>query len=133
MPLCPASSKRSAPRLQGAKWQRAMAITVTAHIHLDDAGVAWIDDTNTKVVEVVLDKMAYGWSAEEMHLQHPHLSMAQIHAALSYYHDHQKDLDEEIERRYREAGNILARTARPPARHVLEARLQQRPEPTGST
>lgn len=26
-----------------------------------------------KVIEVVLDKMAYGWSAEEIHLQHPHL------------------------------------------------------------
>jgi hypothetical protein len=31
----------------------------------------------------VLDKIAYGWIPEEMHLQHPHLSLAQIHAALS--------------------------------------------------
>jgi len=53
----------------------------TAHIHLDARGVAWIDDTNIKVVEVVLDKRAYGWSPEEIHEQHPDLSLAQIHAA----------------------------------------------------
>lgn len=31
----------------------------TAHMHLDDRGVAWIDDTNVKVVEVVLDKRVW--------------------------------------------------------------------------
>jgi hypothetical protein len=60
-----------------------MSQTPTAHIHLDEAGVAWIDDTNVKVIEVVLDKLAHGSSPEEMHLQYPHLSLAQIHAALS--------------------------------------------------
>jgi uncharacterized protein (DUF433 family) len=62
-----------------------MPKTATAHIHLDARGVAWIDETNIKVIEVVLDKLAYGWSPEEIHFQHPDLSMAQIHAALSYY------------------------------------------------
>ncbi len=28
-----------------------MSHTPTAHIHLDGEGVAWIDDTNVKVVE----------------------------------------------------------------------------------
>jgi uncharacterized protein (DUF433 family) len=110
-----------------------MAINATAHIHLDERGVAWIDDTNAKVVEVVLDKIAYGWSADEMHLQHPHLSLAQIHAALSYYHDHQQELDEEIERRYREARKMLERTGRPLTRQVLEDRLKQRLKPTETT
>ena len=50
-----------------------MPITVTSQIEIDDQGVAWIVGANTKVVEVVLDKMAYGWSPEEMHFQHPHL------------------------------------------------------------
>jgi uncharacterized protein (DUF433 family) len=36
-----------------------------------------------------LDHLAYGWSPEEMHYQHPPLSLAQIHAALAYYFDHQ--------------------------------------------
>ena len=48
-----------------------MNTQAATHIHLDDAGVAWIDDTNVKVIEVVLDKIAYGWSPEETHFQHP--------------------------------------------------------------
>lgn len=84
----------------------------TAHIHLDHQGVAWIDDTNTKVIEVVLDKIAYGWSPEEIHFQHPHLSLAQIHAALSYYYDHQDTLDAEIERRYRDVEALRAHAER---------------------
>jgi uncharacterized protein (DUF433 family) len=58
-----------------------MPTTTTAHIHLDERGVAWIDDTNVKVVEVVLDTRAYGWSPEDIHAQHSGLSLAQIHAA----------------------------------------------------
>ncbi len=72
-------------------------------IALDDRGVAWIEGTNTKVIEVVLDKVAHGSSPEEIHFQHPHLSLAQIHAALAYYHDHQTELDARIELDYREA------------------------------
>lgn len=73
-----------------------MAMTTAPHIKLDDRGIAWIDDTNIKVVEVVLDRLAYGWSPEEIHFQHPALSLAQIHAALSYYYDHQDALDAAI-------------------------------------
>jgi uncharacterized protein (DUF433 family) len=60
-----------------------MSQATTAHIHRDERGRARIDDTNTKGIEVVLDQIVYGWSPEEIHLQHAHLSMAQIHAALS--------------------------------------------------
>lgn len=75
-----------------------MPTTAHAHIRLDAEGRAWIDDTRTKVVEVVLDKLAHGWSPEEIHFQHPHLSLAQIHAALAYYYDHRAELDAEVER-----------------------------------
>jgi Protein of unknown function (DUF433) len=45
------------------------------------------------VVEVVLDHIAHGWSMEEIHFQHPHLSLAQIHAAFVYYYEHQAEMD----------------------------------------
>ena len=83
-----------------------MSTVAATHINLDENGVAWIDDTNIKVVEVVLDKLAYDSSPEEMHAQYPHLSMAQIHAALAYYYDHQAELDEEIERRWKRANEL---------------------------
>jgi uncharacterized protein (DUF433 family) len=98
-----------------------MPKTATAHIHLDERGVAWVDDTNVKVIEVVLDKLAYGWSAEEIHLQHPDLSMAQIHAALSYYYDQQSAFDAEIERQLREVEALSAQAEDSPVRQRLRS------------
>ncbi|HEX8919827.1 MAG TPA: DUF433 domain-containing protein, partial [Pyrinomonadaceae bacterium] len=66
-----------------------MSTSALAHIEIDDNGVAWIDDTKVKVIEVVIDKIAHGSSPEEMHFQYPHLSLSQIHAALAYYYDNQ--------------------------------------------
>jgi uncharacterized protein (DUF433 family) len=83
-----------------------MSTVATTHIKLDEMGVAWIDDTNVKVVEVVTDKLAYDSSPEEIYSQYPHLSMGQIHAALAYYYDHQTELDEEIQRRWKQANEI---------------------------
>lgn len=79
-----------------------------SHVAIDDRGMAWIDDTNIKVVEVVRDHLAYGWSPEEIHWQHPHLSLAQIYAALAYYHDHRASMDAEI-RNSLESANVAAR------------------------
>jgi len=75
-----------------------MAAVVSTLIELDERGVAWISDTRTKVIEVALDKVAYGWSPEEIHFQHNYLSLAQIHAALAYYYEHQAAFDAEMKR-----------------------------------
>ncbi len=74
-------------------------ITGYEHITIDNKGIAVITDANFKVVEIVLDKLAYGWSAEEIRFQHPDLTLGQIHSALGYYADHQAEMDAEIERR----------------------------------
>jgi hypothetical protein len=39
------------------------------HLWFDDRGRPWIDDTNIKVIEVVLDHIGDGWSAQEIHEQ----------------------------------------------------------------
>ena len=98
-----------------------MAATATAHIHLDAAGRAWIDDTNVKVIEVVLDKIAYGWDAEKIHDEHPHVSLAQVHAALSYYYDHEAEMDREIEDQLRRVEEASARAGTPALRARLRA------------
>lgn len=69
------------------------------HIVLVDEKVPVISGTDIKVVELVLDKIAYGWSPEELHFQHPDLTLGQIHSALAYYWDHQEELDRDIEER----------------------------------
>src|SRR5437763_15280522 len=85
-----------------------MTTVINTHIQLDDAGVAWIEGTRIKVIEVVLDKLAHGSSPEEIHFQYPHLSLSQIHAALAYYYDHQSEVDAEIRRRWLEADELAA-------------------------
>jgi len=67
------------------------------HIVLDERQVPFIAGTTMKVIELLLESMAYGWSAEELHLNHPYLSLGQIHSALAYYWDHQTDFDKQIE------------------------------------
>lgn len=96
-----------------------MTTTETAHILLDSAGVAWIDDTKTKVIEVILNWIAYGWGPGEIHQQHPHLSLAQIHAAFAYYYDHQDALDAEIKRRREYADKLAAKSPETPGRKKL--------------
>ena len=81
------------------------------HIVIDERGIPIVEGTNMKVVELVLEKMAYGWSPEELYFQHPHLTLGQIYSALAYYWDHQEDLDKDIERR-REFVDQLRNTAR---------------------
>lgn len=72
-----------------------------AHIEVDSNGVAYVAGTRTKVLEVALDRIAHHWDAGEIHRQHPHLSLEQIHAALAYYFGHKDALGAEIEEQLR--------------------------------
>ena len=96
-----------------------MATVVHSLIELDEQGVAWISGSKVKVIEVALDRLAHGSSPEEMHFQYPHLSLAQIHAALSYYYEHQSELDAEIQRQWQEVNELAAKQADSPLRRRL--------------
>ncbi len=96
-----------------------MPVSTTTHIFLDNRGVAWIDDTNTKVIEVALDMIAHGWSPEEIHFQHAHLSLAQIHAALGYYYDQKAEMDAHMQRSLAEIERLRTETGESPIRKRL--------------
>jgi len=72
------------------------------------------------VIEVVLDHVAYGWSADAIHEQHPHLSLAEIHAALAFYYDHTGEFEAQIEREKDELKTLRAATGPSP----LQTRLR---------
>jgi uncharacterized protein (DUF433 family) len=91
------------------------------HIHTDEQGRAWIDDTNVKVMEVVKDWLAHGSSPEEMCCQYPHLSLAQVHAALAYYYDHQEQLDRALNRELEQWETQVAQFRDSPIRRKLRA------------
>src|ERR1700675_3364220 len=103
-----------------------MSTGLIAQIEIDARGVAWIAGANTKVKEIVIDKLAYGWSPEEMHFQHPHLSMAQIHAALAYYYENQDKLDDEIRRDLEEADQVRSQSESSALRSRLQSIRQTR-------
>jgi uncharacterized protein (DUF433 family) len=96
------------------------AVEGISHILQDEKGVAWIGDKNVKVIEVVLDHLAYGWSADAIHEQHPHLSLAEIHAALAFYYDHMGEFEAQIERQKDELRALRAATGKSP----LQTRLR---------
>ena len=85
-------------------------MTTYEHVQLDANGMPVIVGTNMKVVELVMAQHTHGWSPEELHFQHPYLSLGQIHSALAYYWDHKDYLDADIERRrqYAEEERIKA-------------------------
>lgn len=93
------------------------------HVEQDAAGIPIIAGTTMKVVELVMAQHAHGWSPEELSFQFPHLSMAQVHAALAYYWDNQHALDADIAHRSQVAGG-LGKAARqsPLARRLAAAK-----------
>lgn len=78
-----------------------------------------MDETNTKVIEVAMDMISHGWSPEEIHFQHPHLSMAQVHAALGYYYDHKTEMDNRIQQGFEAAGKLRLSEPEAPLRKRL--------------
>ena len=94
------------------------------HIRLDEAQVPLIAGTRVKVIELVLDHLSYGWSPEELHFQHPHLTMGQIHSALAYYWDHKAELDQDIERRLQLVDQLQQTVPSSPLIERLKARRQ---------
>jgi uncharacterized protein (DUF433 family) len=99
-----------------------MTPVLTNHVWLDERGVAWLDDTNVKAVEVALEQLAHGSSPEDILEQHRgYLSLAQIHAALTYYYDNQALLDEEIDQQLAEFDRRRAASLDSPGRRRLRA------------
>lgn len=99
------------------------AVETRTRIVRDEKGVAWLDKTNIKVIEIVLDHLAYGWSADTIHEQHPHLSLAKIHSALAFYYDHTTEIEAQIAKQKEELKALRAATGE----SSLQKRLRTKP------
>lgn len=75
-----------------------MPIAAINHIEIDDRGVAYIAGSRSKVWMIVVDIFRRGYTPEQEVDHFPHLSLAQVHAALSYYFDHKDEIDRHIQR-----------------------------------
>ena len=98
-----------------------MSLATYPHIDLRPDGTAVILGTGMKVIMLVIEKMAFGWDAEEQQKQHPHLTLGQIHSALAYYHDHEPEMNAAIEERLRVEADLIRKLGNSALRVKLQA------------
>jgi len=96
-----------------------MSSVATSHITIDDHGVARIDGTRMKVLHLIKAMKAGSDSAQQLHEAYPDLTLSQIHAALSYYYDHDTEIDAQIERERAEAEAARANAPETPGERKL--------------
>jgi len=75
----------------------------------------------TRVAMVVMDYQGRGWSPEEIVRQYRYLTLAEVHAALGYYHDHREEIDREIEAESDEVERLRRSTPESPLLRRLRA------------
>ncbi|MCI0690387.1 hypothetical protein L0337_00100, partial [candidate division KSB1 bacterium] len=69
-----------------------------------------------------------GWSPEELHYQHPYLTLGQIFSALAYYADHAEELDKTISDDLAAIEKMRAAAGPSPLVRKLKANLENRVE-----
>jgi len=55
-----------------------------------------IKGTRIKVQHVAVEYEYMGWMPDKICDAHPHLTLAQVHAALAYYYDHKPQIDADM-------------------------------------
>lgn len=91
----------------------------------DRKGVPVIAGANTKVVEVVRHQQGTGHTPEEIHEALPHLSVAQVEAALAFFEEHREEIEEDIERRAAYADRLREELGQPPVVERLRKLREQ--------
>src|SRR2546426_8649450 len=82
------------------------------HITMPPRGVPCIDGTRHRVIDIVADHVAHGYSAAQIVEQYPDLTLAQVYAALAYYYDHEDELNATLMARYAQASTDDTSTGR---------------------
>lgn len=52
--------------------------------------------TRIKVTQIAIEHERLGWTADQIIGAHPHLTLAQVHDALSFYYENQVAMDADI-------------------------------------
>jgi uncharacterized protein (DUF433 family) len=81
-----------------------------------------IDGHRIKVEHIAICYERMGMSPDEIVTSHPTISLAQVHAALAYYHEHKQDIDADIEAGKRYVEELKAKTPPSKLQKLLEAR-----------
>ena len=91
------------------------------HIEFDAQGEPTLGGADTKVILIAIDRLAHHWDANEIQRQRPHLSLGQIYAALTYYYDHELEMNQQIAQRLAKEESILSQLPASRVRAKLHA------------
>ncbi|MCU0427958.1 MAG: DUF433 domain-containing protein [Candidatus Kapabacteria bacterium] len=97
-------------------------MTTLTYPHISEEGI--LEGTTMRVTDLVAQKLAWGWSAEELHFQHPHITLGAVYSALAYYADHEEEINTQIATAM-EIAQELRRNA-PPSRFVERLKREGR-------
>lgn len=117
------------PELDNPRYNSRMSHSIATHIEIrpnrDGKDRAFIDGTRVRVQDVAMLSELQGYSPDKIIEAFPHLTLAQVHAALSYYFDHRSEIQNEL----REDQDLaeLIRQARGPG--LLEGRMKSQDRP----
>lgn len=81
-----------------------MSQVVTKHPYITrderiSGGSPIITGTRTRVIDIVIEYEYLGRTADEIVDAHVHLTLAQVHDALSHYYEYREEMDREIRER----------------------------------
>jgi uncharacterized protein (DUF433 family) len=79
----------------------------------------------TRVAMIVLDCQGRGWSPEEIVRQYSYLTLAEVHAALTYYYDHQSEIDLELDAEWAQSERLRLTAPESPLLKRLRALKRQ--------
>jgi uncharacterized protein (DUF433 family) len=94
--------------------------TPYAHIELRPDGRPWLIGTQTKVLEVALNRIAHHWDGDEIQRALPFLTLGQIYSCLAYYYDHQEEMEQIVEEQLKSIERFRAQQGE----SLLQAKLR---------
>jgi Protein of unknown function (DUF433) len=86
-------------RMLECYWVKTMS-TITAYPHIvkEPGAPARLEShPRTRVAMIVMDYLGRGLGPEDIVRHYPYLKLAEVHAAMTYYHDHRAEIDAEIQ------------------------------------
>ena len=77
-----------------------------------------VQRTRIKVAQIAIEYERMGWTPDEIVQAHPHLTLPQVHDALSYYYSHLDEINADI----RSSERIVEAIRKQHPRSVLEGK-----------
>lgn len=74
-----------------------------------------------RVAQIAMDYLEHGWSVDQMCQQYSYLTLAEAHAAMAYYFDHQAEIEREIDEEIKQVEYDQSQSRRSAIYHRLHA------------